>query len=91
MEKMIQTQIFQTPTGNTYQPADRIERSLARTGNILERGIREQYERDKEQQEQFMSLYSNIGEIEGMLQQNYAGMMQQAVDNTKRFMAEHYK
>ena len=26
-----------------------------------------------------------------MLQQNYAGMMQQAVDNTKRFMAEHYK
>jgi hypothetical protein len=88
---MIQTQIFNTPTGDVYKPADRIERSLARTGNILEKGIREQYDRDMEQQQQFMSLYSNIGEIEGVLQQQYAGINQQMVDSTKNFMAEHYK
>jgi len=87
----LRNHIFNAPVAPTYQPAPRIERSMAQTMGILDRGFREEAARQKEQEQQFSNLYNNLGEIEGQLQQNYAGIMQEAVDSTKNFMKDWYK
>jgi len=87
----LRNQIFNAPVAPTYQPAPGIERRLAQTGQILSGAIKDRNQFIKEQEQQFSNLYNNLGEIEGQLQQNYAGIMQEAVDSTKNFMKDWYK
>ena len=87
----IQSRFLQTPTGRTYDPARDIERSFDKTSGIVTNAINERTKYKQEQENAFGQLYSNLGELESNLQQNYAGINQQMVDSTREFMKEHYK
>ena len=87
----VQSRFLQTPTGQTYAPARDIERSFDKTSGIITNAINQNQERIRQEEAAFGQLYSNLGEIEANLQENYAGINQQMVDSTREFMKEHYK
>jgi len=85
------TGVFRAPTGQTYSPARDIERGFDKTTNIITGAIEANQKYKTEQEEAFGQLYSNLGEIEGVLQEEYNGLNQQAVDATREFMKQHYQ
>jgi hypothetical protein len=87
----ISTGIFKTPTGPVYDPARDIERGFDKTAGIIT-GFMERKAQDyDQQQEMFGQVASRIGEIEATLQQNYAGMQQQAIDSTREWLKQNIK
>lgn len=88
---MAKSRFLQTPTGQTYAPAASIERGFDKTAGIITGAIEDRARYKQEQDAAFGQMYSNLGELEANLQQNYAGINQQMVDSTREFMKEHYK
>jgi hypothetical protein len=87
----VSTGIFKTPTGPTYDPSRDIERGFDKTTGIIT-GFMERKAQDyDQQQEMFGQVASRIGEIEATLQQNYAGMQQQAIDSTREWLKQNIK
>jgi hypothetical protein len=84
-------QFFQTPTGRPYQPARDIERSFDKTSMLIGGAMQRESDRLKQEEAAFGQLYNNIGELEGNLMQNYAGIEQQAIQSTRDFVKEHLK
>lgn len=87
----IQTGIFKTPTGGVYNPAQQIERGFEKTAGIVTDFLGRKAADYDQQQAMFGELANNIGEIEATLQQNYAGMQQQAIDSTREWLKENIK
>lgn len=87
----IQSRFLQAPTGKAYDPAQSIERSFDKTSGIITGAIEANTKYKNEQEVAFGQMYSNLGELESNLQENYAGIGQQMVDSTREFMKEHYK
>lgn len=87
----ISTPIFNTPTGQVYDPSEKIDRSFQRLGSQITTAMNNESERLRLQEEQFGQIYNNLGEIEGQLQQNYAGIQQQMVDATRDYVKGHLK
>jgi hypothetical protein len=85
------TGIFRTPVGQSYNPARDIERSFDKTTALVTGAIEANTQRKNEQEAAFGQMYSNLGELESNLQENYAGIGQQMVDSTREFMKSHYK
>ena len=87
----IQTGIFKTPTGRTYDPAQQIERGFDKTAGIITDYLGRKAADYDQQQALFGELANNLGEIEATLQQNYAGMQQQAIDSTREWLKQNIK
>lgn len=85
------TGIFKTPVGQGYNPAPSIERAANKTLGIITGAIDRKREDIKEEEAAFGQMYSNLGEIESRMQENYAGINQEMVDSTREFMKNHYK
>ena len=81
--RQISNQIFNTPTGRTYDPSEKIDRSFQRVGAQLEKMITDESDRKKREEDMFNQTYANIGEIEANLQKNYSGILQYEIDNVK--------
>jgi hypothetical protein len=88
---MIRNQIFNAPIPETYDPSDKIERSFQRLGKQVSDTMTAESERLQAEQAAFGQMYSNLGEIEGKLQEEYAGMHQQMIDNTREMVKQQYK
>ncbi len=89
--RRIDSQIFNTPTGRTYDPSESIARSANRTSQQVYGIMERESQRQKAEEDAFNLIYSNLGEIEGKLQQDYAGAFQEMVDATKFMAADHFK
>lgn len=87
----ISKQIFNAPTPSTYNPSERIERSMSQLGQNIGGIIRQESERKQQEQANFAEIYANIGEIDAQLQENYAGIMQEAVTSTRDWIKNKYK
>lgn len=87
----VQSRFLQTPTGRTYDPAQQIERGFDKTAGIVSGYLENDAQYKQAQEQAFGQMYSNLGELQANLQQNYAGMNQQMVDSTREFIKEHYK
>jgi len=85
------TGIFRTPTGQVYSPSRDIERGFDKTTNIITGAIEANQKYKADQEAAFGQMYSNLGEVESKLQENYAGINQQMVDSTREFMKQHYQ
>lgn len=87
----IQTGIFKTPTGGVYDPAQQIERGFDKTTGIVTDFLQRKANDYDQQQAAFSQMYSNLGELESKLQENYAGMNQQMIDSTREWLKENMK
>lgn len=87
----ISKQIFNAPIPGTYDPSERIDRSMNRLGENIGGIIRQESERKQERQADFGEMYANLGELDAQLQENYAGMMQEAVTSTRDWLKDNYK
>lgn len=87
----IQTGIFKTPTGPIYAPAKDIERGFEKTTGIVTDFLQRKATDYDQQQAMFGELANKIGEIDADLEQNYAGMGQEAIDKTTEFVKEAIK
>jgi hypothetical protein len=87
----VSTGIFKTPTGPTYDPSRDIERGFDKTTGIITGFMEKKAQDYDQQQEMFGQVASRIGEIEATLQQNYAGMQQQAIDSTREWLKQNIK
>jgi hypothetical protein len=87
----VSTGIFKTPTGPTYDPSRDIERGFDKTAGIITGFMEKKAQDYDQQQEMFGQVASHIGEIEATLQQNYAGMQQQAIDSTREWLKQNIK
>jgi hypothetical protein len=88
---MISNQIFKAPTGQIYDPSERIDRSFQRLGKRVSDTMTAESERLQAEQAAFGEMYANLGEIEGKLQEEYAGIHQQMIDNTREMVKQQYK
>jgi len=87
----ISTGIFKTPTGPVYDPSKDIERGFDKTTGIVT-GFLERKAQDFDQQQvAFSEMYSNLGELEAKLQENYSGIQQQMIDSTREWLKEANK
>jgi hypothetical protein len=87
----VSTGIFKTPTGPTYDPSRDIERGFDKTAGIIT-GFMERKAQDFDQQQAaFSEMYSNLGELEAKLQENYSGIQQQMIDSTREWLKEANK
>jgi hypothetical protein len=84
-------QIFQTPVGRTYNPSQSIDRSFDKTAGLIVGAMQRESDRLRREEETFGELYSNIGELEGKLNENYAGIQMDAIKSSRDFVKEHIK
>ena len=87
----IQTGIFKTPTGGIYNPAQQIERGFEKTAGIVTDYLGRKAQDFDQQQAAFGEIYSNLGELESKLQENYAGINQQMIDSTREWLKENLR
>lgn len=87
---IVQNQLFRTPTGETYAPAQEIDRSFGRLNQRLQSEIDKETERRRINEEMFSQAYNNIGELQSELQTNYAGIMQGAVGSTVSYLRDAF-
>jgi hypothetical protein len=87
----LSTGIFKTPTGQIYDQAREIERGFDKTTGIVTDFLQRKANDYDQQQALFGELSNKLGEIEANLQQNYAGMQQQAVDSTREWLKQSIK
>lgn len=87
----IQTGIFKTPTGGVYNPAQQIEQGFDKTAGIVTDFLGRKAQDFDQQQAAFGQMYSNLGELEAKLQENYAGINQQMIDSTREWLKESMK
>jgi hypothetical protein len=87
----ISNQIFQAPVPNTYDPSDKIDKAFQRQNQQLGGLIDDVNEKKHTERANFNQMYANLGEIDAKLQEEYAGINQEAVTATKDWLKGQIK
>ena len=87
----ISNKIFDAPIGRISNPSDQIRETMSSIGDGVAKMMTNESDRLRQEQTNFSEMYANLGEMDSELQENYAGIMQEAVTSTRDWIKDQYK